>query len=129
MNMSPIALKRSAASVLAAALAASVLVVAAPSPAQAVTGVGIESGSCNLVNGAGQVVNVTNVKITKNKKNKTWKCKGTVSPALNKKGKKKAAFFSGRRSGGTCATPNGTTSRWHETVSASGRATLVCHYR
>jgi hypothetical protein len=115
--------RRAGAPLLAAALAASVLAVAAPSPASAAGALNIKAdGTCSLLNGAGAVVGKTHLVVTK-KGNALWKCRGTVSkPASGH-----AVTYSGKKTGLICSTPAGDTTRWHQTISASGRAVLTCH--
>ena len=123
-------LTRTAAPVFAAALAASVLAVAAPSSEAAGALVIHKGGSCSLLDGSGSLVDAGQSRSVKNKKRGLWKCTGKVTPAAGKKaGQHKAVTFSGKKTGTPCITPNGTTMRWHETVSASGHATLTCHFR
>lgn len=124
-----VALKRVAAPAFAAALVASVVAVAAPSSEAAGALVIKKGGTCSLLDGSGSLVDAGQARSVKNKKRGLWKCTGTVTPAAGKQaGSHRAVTFDGK-SGAPCVTPNGTTTRWHETVSASGRATLTCHFR
>jgi hypothetical protein len=97
-------------------------VAAAKSPNGAVV---IKGGACTLFDGTGALVAgekfhaVTN----RNGSKATCRAKGLANPTG------KAVKFNFANTGAQCATPGGLTSRWHETVSASGRAKIVCHFR
>lgn len=51
-------------------------------------------------------------------------CKADVTPSSSGG----AARFDFDSTGLLCGTINGFTDKWHETVSASGKATLTCHF-
>ena len=56
--------------------------------------------------------------------NTTLKCSGPVTPSA---GGTAVRWNTVNTGGGLCGTALGLTADWHETVSASGMATLTCH--
>jgi hypothetical protein len=91
----------------------------------------IRDGSCTMLDGNGDTVVASNVQTTatlSENGNVTFKC--SVKEAENDSGR--AVRFDFASTGFTCqvpAVPFGgcvTTENWHETVSKSGNATLIC---
>ena len=89
------------------------------------------AGSCTLVDGNGAFTFTNDTKITatqSNNNNSKFTCKATVTPSSAGNA---ARFDSGSTGGLLCAIPSPfgfqTTNQWHQTVSASGEATLTCH--
>lgn len=111
--------------------AATALFAMTASVAQAAPAVVINpAGGCNLFDGNGGFAFTTDTKMTatqSNNSNSKFTCKATVTPATAGG----AARFDNASTGALCVilNPFGTqlTNQWHETVSASGEATLTCH--
>lgn len=127
MINSPLRLTRTGAPLLAVALAAGLVTVASPAPAQAAGAVVIKKGgSCTLFNGSKVVVGTGQGRaVVTPSGNGVWKCRAKVAPAPSGK----AITFTGAKTGFTCTSPAGTTTNWRQTISASGRTTLICHVR
>jgi hypothetical protein len=94
------------------------------------------SGPCMLIDGNGVAVsssNVLTVSTPAENDNAMLKCKGKVTPPPNKM----AMFYSPATPGfeeipcviSQDGLPIGATSDWQQTLSASGMATLTCHYK
>lgn len=111
--------------------AATALFAMTASVAQAAPAVVINpAGGCTLLDGNGSFTFTTDTKMTatqSNNSNSKLTCKATVTPATAGG----AARFDFASTGIVCgiANPFGfqTTDQWHQTVSASGEATLTCH--
>ncbi len=92
----------------------------------------IRDGGCGLYDGNGIMVFTTNTQTVATNSanaNATLICKADVNPPANGK----AAKYSPENAAEVCVI--GSTAGWfvtndyHETVSAKGKATLVCHYK
>jgi hypothetical protein len=127
MTISPLRLKSTGAPLLAVVLAAGLVTVAAPAPAQAAGAVVIKKGgSCSLFNGSGAVVGTGQGRaVVTPSGNGVWKCRAKVAAAPSGR----AVTFTGAKTGTSCVSPAGTTKKWRQTISASGRTTLICHVR
>ncbi|RAH84239.1 hypothetical protein BO86DRAFT_377027 [Aspergillus japonicus CBS 114.51] len=81
---------------------------------------------CNLKDGNGnfQFADKAHAIITSSG-NRNLICKAQVAaPASGK-----AVIYSGKNGDGSCNAAGGFTNDWQETVSASGQATLTCHFK
>lgn len=111
--------------------AATALLAMTASVAQAAPAVVVDpAGGCGLFDGNGGFAFTTDSKVTatqSNNGNSMLKCKATVTPATAGG----AARFDSASTGAFCVILNPfgvqVTDQWHETVSASGEATLTCH--
>lgn len=88
------------------------------------------AGGCGLLDGNGNPTFTNDTKVTatqSNNDNSKFTCKATVTPSTAGR----AANFDFASTGFLCGIPNPfgaqVTDQWHETVSASGEATLTCH--
>lgn len=88
------------------------------------------AGGCGLLDGNGNATFTNDTKLTatqSNNNNSKFTCKATVTPSSAGN----AARFDFGSTGFLCGIPSPfgfqTTDQWHETVSASGEATLTCH--
>lgn len=113
------------------AAATTLFVLAAPVANAAPAVVINPAGGCGLFDGNGNFAFTNDTKLTatqSNNNNSKFTCKATVTPSSAGNA---ARFDSGSTGGTLCAIPNPFgfqfTDQWHETVSASGEATLTCH--
>lgn len=88
------------------------------------------AGGCTLFDGNGSFAFTNDTKVIatqSNNNNSKLTCKATVTPSSAGN----AARFDFGSTGILCGIPNPlgfqTTNQWHQTVSASGEATLTCH--
>lgn len=110
--------------------AATTLLALTASVAQAAPAVVINpAGGCGLFDGNGAGAFTTDTKITatqSSNNNAKFTCKATVTPSASGS----AARYDFASTGALCGIPNPfgfqVTDQWHETVSASGEATLTC---
>ncbi|KAH7114606.1 hypothetical protein EDB81DRAFT_298292 [Dactylonectria macrodidyma] len=95
------------------------LASAQPNPA-----IHIDESSCGMLNGNGGFTfgDRFSVVIT-HSGNGNAVCQGDVTPPSDGTAKK----FNFENTGFLCNTVNGVTDKWQETISASGKATLICH--
>jgi hypothetical protein len=88
----------------------------------------ISDFGCNLFNGMGVLVftNESHGVITSsNNDNSMMRCQAQVTPSPEGR----AVRFNYDNTGMLCMTQSGATDRWNNVVSASGQATLTCHYK
>jgi len=99
------------------------LAAAMPGAALAAPAVHIDVSACGVLdgNGAGAVLTDDRALITSSG-NGMLKCQGDVTPSSTGH----AVNYDFANTGASCGTPDGSTTDWHETVSASGNATLTC---
>lgn len=85
----------------------------------------IRDQGCVLFDGSGAFVfaDTSHAVITKRGQNLVCRAKGLANPT------RRTVRFTKASTGLDCFTSSGQTPRWHETLSASGNATLVCHVR
>jgi hypothetical protein len=85
----------------------------------------INDQGCALLDGDGNSISTSESHaVITNSKNGNTLLKCSVKGVANSTGK--AVHFDFDNTGITCATNSGSTENWHETVSASGNATLTC---
>jgi hypothetical protein len=84
----------------------------------------IKSGACTLFDGTGALVagQRFHAVVNHSRTKATCRAKGLANPTG------KAVRFNFANTGVPCQTPSGLTTRWRETVSASGNARITCHY-
>lgn len=109
----------------AAALFALAVPIAHAAPAVVVSGEG-----CGLFDGNGSIVFTTDTKRTatqSNNNNAKFTCKATVAPSTTGHAVRYDFASTGLFCGILTSTGFQFTDQWHQTVSASGEATLTCH--
>lgn len=84
----------------------------------------IKSGDCTLYDGTGTLVDGQKFHQVINKKGTVVRC--SAKGLTNTTGE--AVHFNFANTGAECVTSLGNTTRWHETVSASGNARITCRY-
>ena len=107
-------------------VSAAVLVLSSVSSALAQADVFIDVSACGMRDGNGTfvVTHDTHVVVTNNRQgNGKVTCQADVTPSISGR----AQQWDFDNTGVLCVTPSGTTSSWHEVVSAQGEATLQCH--
>jgi hypothetical protein len=113
--------------VVAAAVAASTMVQAAPSPEPAVV---ITDVSCLLYDGAGMLTVVTmdthGVITNSSNDNRIVRCQADVAPPPNGRA---VQFSQDTHPAIQCSALGRLTDDWRQTVSASGKATLQCRFK
>lgn len=88
------------------------------------------AGTCYLLNGDGVIVETSDSKVVLTQSsngNKLLRCQATVANSTGRAvtyDTNNNPFFPGFE----CGAPLGGTTNWHQTVSASGEATLHCHF-
>jgi len=88
----------------------------------------ISDFGCGLLDGNGAAVftNDSHGVITNSNNDNTMvRCQADVTPSADGR----AVRWNFENTGGMCLTQSGLTDQWTNVVSASGRATLTCHYR
>lgn len=106
------------------AAAIALAVVTSTAPANTQGAIVINDGGCALLNGdGGGVVADSSHAVVTPSGNGVLVCK--VKGVANSTGR--AVRFDFASTGLSCGTAAGSTQDWHETVSASGNATLVCN--
>jgi hypothetical protein len=86
----------------------------------------IDNVGCGMLDGNGGIVAAdSDSAIVTSSGNSNLRCDATVDPSS---GGHAVHFDSSNTGGAECGTPDGLTLDWHETVSASGQATLSCHF-
>jgi hypothetical protein len=120
-------LKLVALASLVAAVAVAVAAGGGVAKADNNAAVHIGPNGCGLLDGNGGIALVTGTQVITNGGQNIEKCSGSVP---NDTGK--AVNYDTNNNpisvGLLCGTSSGLTADWHETVSASGNATLTCHY-
>ncbi len=107
-------------------VSAAVLVLSSVSSVLAQADVFVDVFACGMRDGNGVLVVTqdTHVVITNNQQgNAKVTCQADVTPSISGR----AQQWDFDNTGVLCMTPSGTTSSWHEVVSAKGEATLQCH--
>jgi hypothetical protein len=84
----------------------------------------IRSNTCTLLDASGQVISGTKLHAVTNRKRGKATCR--ASGVANDTGKAVRLNFA--NTGVTCVLGSLSTQRWKETISASGRAKLTCHF-
>jgi hypothetical protein len=108
---------------VASALAGLTLLAASGAQAQAVV---INDDGCTLFDGDGNfVLASSDHQVITNNSNGNCLVKCSVKKVANSTGR--AVQFDFLSNSIPCNTPCGPTTHWHETVSATGNATLTCH--
>jgi hypothetical protein len=111
-----------------AGLALALGVVASPGAAiakSANAAVVIKGGSCSLLDASGVVVAGQKFHAVTNRNGSKATCR--AKGFTNTTGK--AIRFNFANTGVQCQTPGGLTNRWHQVITPSGRARVVCHFR
>ena len=114
---------------VASAVTAAVLALAAPA-AQAAPAVSINGTTCGMYDGNGGIAITTDTRILATQSandNGMLRCQTQVTPPASGS----AVRYDSSSTGGFCFASypvNQVTDQWKETVSASGEATLVCHF-
>lgn len=94
-----------------------------PTPGRTDAAVRINNFGCVLLDGNGGFVVTTDSSVViTDSGNGNLKCQANVTPSVSGR----AVHYDFASTGLLCGTINGVTSQWHETVSASGKATLQC---
>jgi hypothetical protein len=106
-------------------LTALLTILYASERAQADQAVVVREGWCGLLDGDGGIASGEGVFLMSNAGGvSTLRC--SLDDVPNSTGR--AVHWNYENTGMSCMTTEGTTTDWHETVSAAGRATLVCRH-
>jgi hypothetical protein len=84
----------------------------------------IKNGTCTLFDGTGALVagQRFHAVVNRSRTKATCRAKGLANPT------DEAMRFNFANTGVSCQTPSGLTTRWRETLSASGNARITCHF-